>query len=105
MPIFIEIVSKSLNIFDKELSRTLNTQEAVANGCTIQANQILGNKKFAHKFKIIEYNPHKIFVNFSFDMGDQTDGKQGLSQKDEVDLFLKGNEYPMTTTIDYRCMA
>jgi len=72
MPFFQDIVSKSLNIFDKELSRTLNTQEAVANGCTLWA-QIKGYKT-ALNFNIREYNPHRIYVNFSFDIGDQTVG-------------------------------
>ncbi len=62
MPTFMELVAEVFELKIDNLSRTMNTSEAVANGCAVQA-QILGTRSNTQKFqqyKLFDYNPYAI---------------------------------------------
>ena len=82
-------------VFGKEVSRTLNSLECVARGCSLQAAMLSPLFKVSD-YKVEEYNQYPVSVSYSFFPQGEEQAK--VSTKD---LFPLGSSFPTTKTITF----
>lgn len=98
---FVELVGEATRIpicikniqevFGKEPSRTLNSQDCIARGCALQAAMLSPNFQVAN-FEVEEYNPQPISISYKF---------KGTDKVVTKELFKVGTNFPSTKSITF----
>ena len=89
------VQEKCKEVFGKEVSRTLNSLECVARGCSLQAAMLSPLFKVSD-YKVEEFNQHPVSISYSFFA--QGEEQPKVSTKD---LFPLGSSFPTTKTITF----
>lgn len=88
MPLAIRHINE---VFGKEASRTLNSQDCIARGCALQAAFLSPNFQVA-AFEVEEYNADPISISYKF---------KGTEKVVTKELFLTGSNFPSTKSITF----
>jgi len=90
------IQEKCKEIFGVEnVSRTQNSLECVARGCSLQAAMLSPNFKVAD-FEIQEYNLYPMSISYQFPTGSGDEAKTATKE-----LFPQGSSFPSTKSITF----
>jgi len=85
---FVEDIVKSVPEFkERELRRTLNTQEALANGCALHARYLQDREFF--DCSVEDFNPHTITADIEVVSGDNSVRNVG-----QFTVFKRGCSFP-----------
>lgn len=98
---FVELVGEATRIpiaqrhihevFGKEPSRTLNSQDCIARGCALQAAMLSPNFHVAN-FEVEEFNSEPISISYKF---------KGTDKVVTKELFKVGTNFPSTKSITF----
>jgi len=89
------VQEKCKEVFGKEVSRTLNSLECVARGCSLQAAMLSPLFKVSD-YRVEEFNQYPVSISYSFFA--QGEEQPKVSTKD---LFPLGSSFPTTKTITF----
>ncbi len=78
-------------VFGKDPSRTLNSQDCIARGCALQAAMLSPNFQVAN-FEVEEYNTEPISISYKF---------KGTDKVITKELFKVGSNFPSTKSITF----